>query len=119
MAKAKVNEQIENIVTGVVPDNKWVTIAGVASVFTTCIACLVYFATLLVYVITNNEWPNDSKTWIVLIGPVLAGWQYMDVRKTINTIMSGNNGFGSIIKEVAIRRLGGVPKDDKKTNKEE
>lgn len=116
---ARVNKKTEEFVTGVVPDNRWITIAGVVSVFTTCISCLVYFTTLLVYVLTNNEWPNDSKTWIVLIGPVLAGWQYMDVRKTINTIISGNNGLGGVVKEVIIRRMGGVPKQPPKTNKEE
>ncbi|QMP24005.1 hypothetical protein [Proteus phage 10] len=114
--KDKTERRTEQAVQATVPSGSWVTFAGVMSVIVTNVVCLMYFSAILLHVYNNGVWPENDGYWVVLIGPVLTAWQFMDVRKILRTVLNSDNTIGSIVKEVVIRRLGGPtpPKENQK-----
>jgi len=95
------------------PVVKGMIVAGIASVLTANIACLIYFVTMFLQVWHNGQWPPSPvlATLVVLIGPVLTAWQFMGVRKILTSLLSTDNGLGigMVVRNVVAAKMGFVP----------
>lgn len=93
------------------PVVKAMSAAGKAAVYTSCICALMFFANMTIHVWRNGSWPPNvgwGIVMVVLVGPVLTGWQFMGVRKILTSLLSNENGLGlgGIAKEVIAKRMG-------------
>jgi len=69
--------------------------------------------TIHVSVSQHDIWPSEMSMFIMMVGPVLCSWQFMNVSKTLNTIFKGAGDFTKL-REQAARIIAPTPKDDSK-----
>lgn len=106
-ADDRVLDALQNSPHGAV--SKAMVICGVSAVLTANACAVAFFGMCIIHVWKNGTWPPNvgwGITSVVLVGPVLTGWQFMGVRKILTSIFSDDNSLGSIVKEVVARKMG-------------
>lgn len=86
-------------------------IGGIVAVFVVSIMGVFNSYTIHVSVSTNNTWPSEMSMFIMVVGPVVVAWQFMNVSKTLNTIFQGAGDFTKL-RERAAKMIAPTPKDD-------
>lgn len=74
---------------------------GLLAVITVCLTALINSYTIYFSVTTNSSWPSETSMFIMMVGPIIAGWSWMAVNKTLQTILSGEGGFSKIRGKIA------------------
>ena len=67
--------------------------------------------TIHISVSEHNIWPSEMSMFIMVVGPVLCSWQFMNVSKTLTTIFQGAGDF-TRLRERAASII--APKDSSK-----
>lgn len=57
--------------------------------------------TIHVSVSEHNIWPSEMSMFIMVVGPVLCSWQFMNVSKTLTTIFQGAGDLTKFRERVA------------------
>jgi len=70
--------------------------------------------TIHVSVSEHNIWPSEMSMFIMVVGPVLCSWQFMNVSKTLSTIFQGAGDFTRLRERAA--RIIAPDKDSSKSD---
>lgn len=62
-------------------------LGGIVATLTVCAMAALNGYTTHVSVSTGVGWPSDTKMFIMNVGPIVVAWAFMNVNKTISTIM--------------------------------
>lgn len=62
-------------------------LGGILSVMAVCCTALFNSYTIYISVTDKGEWPSETSMFIMMVGPILCAWAFMNVNKTISTIM--------------------------------
>lgn len=57
--------------------------------------------TIHVSVSQHDIWPSEMSMFIMVVGPVVVSWQFMNVSKTLTTIFGGASQFTKLRERVA------------------
>lgn len=57
--------------------------------------------TIHISVSEHNLWPSEMSMFIMVVGPVLCSWQFMNVSKTLTTIFQGAGDLTKFRERVA------------------
>lgn len=71
--------------------------------------------TIHVSVSQHSTWPSEMSMFIMVVGPVVVSWQFMNVSKTLTTIFQGAGDLTKFRERVAGFIAPGS-KDDKKSD---
>ena len=62
-------------------------LGGICATLTVCLAAIWNCYTTHISVSGGFGWPSDTKMLIMNVGPIVVAWAFMNVNKTISTIM--------------------------------
>lgn len=79
-------------------------IAGIVSVLVVCVMGLANVYTTFVSVADHKVWPSEMSVFIMVVGPVICSWTFMNSSKTISTIMQ-IKGVGTKLRNRAAAML--------------
>lgn len=88
-------------------------IGGIVAVLVVSIMGVFNSYTIHISVSEHSVWPSEMSMFIMVVGPVVVSWQFMNVSKTLNTIFKGAGDFTKL-RERAARMIAPTPKDDTK-----
>lgn len=76
-------------------------IGGIFAVLVVCIMGVFNSYTIFVSVTTNHIWPSETSMFIMVVGPVICSWTFMNSSKTISTIMQIKGVSGKVRNRMA------------------
>lgn len=86
-------------------------IGGIVAVFVVSLMGVFNSYTIHISVSEHSVWPSEMSMFIMVVGPVVVSWQFMNVSKTLSTIFQGAGDLTKFRERVA----GFIaPKDDPK-----
>lgn len=68
---------------------------GILSVIVVCFTAIFNSYTIYISVADNGKWPSETSMFIMMVGPILCAWAFMNVNKTISTIMQSRGAMAS------------------------
>lgn len=79
---------------------KWTVLlrnlGGILSVVVVCLMGLFNSYSIWVSVSQYNLWPSEMSMFIMVVGPVVVSWQFMNVSKTLTAIFSGADSLSRL-----------------------
>lgn len=88
-------------------------IGGIIAVLVVSIMGVFNSYTIHISVSEHGAWPSEMSMFIMVVGPVVVSWQFMNVSKTLNTIFQGAGDFTKL-RERAAKMIAPSSKDDSK-----
>lgn len=86
-------------------------LGGIVATLTVCAMAVLNGYTTHVSVSGGFGWPSDTKMFIMNVGPIVVAWAFMNVNKTISTIMQFK-GVAERLRSKAADVIRPTPKDD-------
>lgn len=94
---------------------KWkvllINLGGILSVLVVCLTALINSFTIYLSVTTNGKWPSEMSMFIMMVGPVICAWGWMNVNGTLKTIMS-QSGFSNKMRTKVAEIIAPKPKTE-------
>lgn len=87
-------------------------LAGIFAVVVVCVMGLFNCYTTYISVSDHQIWPTETSVFIMVVGPVVCSWSWMNASKTISTILGGA-GTLTKIRERAAKIIAPDVKDNK------
>lgn len=78
-------------------------LCGTVSVLTVCYVAHEYIDIVRISVSAGNGWPGEWYYGVILFGPMIVAWTFMNATKVINTILSAGNGIRERAKGILFR----------------
>lgn len=76
-------------------------IGGIFAVLVVCVMGVFNSYTIFVSVTANKIWPSETSMFIMVVGPVICSWTFMNSSKTISTIMQIKGVSGKVRNRMA------------------
>jgi len=66
-------------------------ITGAIAVLTSCVVCVLNAVSVNHSVVAGQGWPDMWIMFIVMVGPVIVGWTWINANKTLATLLEGTS----------------------------
>lgn len=76
-------------------------IGGILAVLIVCAMGLFNSYTVFISVTQHKIWPSEMSMFIMVVGPVICSWSWMNVSKIVNTVLGGAGNITKIRGRVA------------------
>ncbi|MNM37219.1 hypothetical protein D3C81_479450 [compost metagenome] len=74
---------------------------GIMAVLVVCVMGLFNSYTVFISVTEHKVWPSEMSMFIMVVGPVICAWGWMNVSKIVNTVLGGAGNITKIRGRVA------------------
>lgn len=76
-------------------------VGGIFAVLVVCVMGLFNSYTVFFSVTQHQVWPSEMSMFIMVVGPVICAWGWMNVSKIVNTVLGGAGNLTKIRGRVA------------------
>jgi len=84
---------------------KWTVLlrnfGGIVAVLVVCAMGVFNSYTVFISVTQHQVWPSETSMFIMVVGPVICSWSWMNVSKIVNTVLGGAADLAKIRTRVA------------------
>lgn len=76
-------------------------LGGIFAVLVVCVMGVFNSYTIFISVTDHKLWPSETSMFIMVVGPVVCSWTWINANKTISTILGGTGAITKIRERAA------------------